>query len=239
MYDTASRISTGHHVRSRAILRCRNRAGGDPRRPHDRGHRRRRPRKRRRPHHGGREDHARSHQLHGQVRARSGLPRHDRGAAGLSSPGPDVGGEHLQLRHRLHRIHRRQGRRHHRHLGVRSRRNHSRRHRSLHPAQRSGASRTRLSAARAQRRRAGSRRTDRSLGRSRAAGRHGSGGRDLRDHERRRHHGARAAAHRVLPPARPEDADRRRTHPLSHGARALRAAAGRDRCAHRSMASSA
>ena len=31
------------------------------------------------------------------------------------------------------------------------------------------------------------------------------------------------AAHRILPPARHEDADRRRAHPLSHGARALRA----------------
>ena len=101
-----------------------------------------------------------------------------------------------------------------------------RRHRSRDAAQRSGASRTRLPAARPQGRRAGSRRTDRSFRRSGAHGRNGSRRRDLRDHERRWHHGARAGADRVLPPARHEDADRRRGHPLSHGARALRAAAG-------------
>ena len=108
-----------------------------------------------------------------------------------------------------------------------------RRHRSRDPSQRSRASRTRLPASRPQRRSAGSRRTNRSLRRSRAPRRTGSRRRDLRDHERRRHHGARSRAHRILPPARPEDAHRRRTHPLPHGARALRAAPGRNDRAHR------
>ena len=117
--------SQSHMSTQASILRCRNRAGGNPRRPHDRGRRRRGPRERRRPHHGRREDHARSHQLHGQVRPRPGLPRHDRRAAGLSAPRPDVGREHLQLRHRVHRIHRRQRRRLDRHLGLRPRAHHS------------------------------------------------------------------------------------------------------------------
>ena len=62
--------------------------------------------------------------------------------------------------------------------------------------------------------------TEASVDLARLAG-HDSGRRHLRDHERRRHHGARAGVERILPAARHEDADRRRTHPLSHGARAL------------------
>jgi 3,4-dihydroxy 2-butanone 4-phosphate synthase/GTP cyclohydrolase II len=38
--------------------------------------------------------------------------------------------------------------------------------------------------------------------------------RHLRDHERGRHHGARAGPDRILQHARPQDGDRRRTHPL-------------------------
>jgi 3,4-dihydroxy 2-butanone 4-phosphate synthase/GTP cyclohydrolase II len=64
---------------------------------------------------------------------------------------------------------------------------------------RSGAPRPHVSAARPQRRSAGARRTDRSFRRSGAPRRHGSRGHHLRNHERRRHHGARARSDRVLP----------------------------------------
>ena len=62
------------------------------------------------------------------------------------------------------------------------------------------------------------------------------GGRHLRNHERRRHHGARARADRVLPRAQSEDAHRRRTDPLPHGARALCAARGRSADRYRATA---
>ena len=84
-----------------------------------------------------------------------------------------------------------------------------------------------LPAARSQGRRAGACRPNRGFGRSRATCGTGSRRRHLRDHERRRHHGARARAKRVLSRAWLEDVDRRRTHSLSHGARALRSPPGR------------
>ena len=62
------------------------------------------------------------------------------------------------------------------------------------PAGRSGAARPRVSAARPRRRRAGARRADRGFGGSRAPGGTGARRRHLRNHERGRHHGARAAA---------------------------------------------
>ena len=41
------------------------------------------------------KSHARGHQLHGEVWARTGLPGDDRRAARLLAPRPDVGGEHV------------------------------------------------------------------------------------------------------------------------------------------------
>ncbi len=73
--------------------------------------------------------------------------------------------------------------------------------RSRYPTQRSRTSGTCLSAARSQGWSAGACRPDRSFGRSRATGGTGSRRRHLRNHERRRHHGARTGAKRVLPRA--------------------------------------
>src|ERR1035437_5954646 len=81
-----------------------------------------------------------------------------------------------------------------------------------------GAAGTRLPATGAQGRSAGARGTDGSFGGFGAAGRHGPGGDHLRNHERRRHHGARAGPDRVLPPARNENADGGGVDPLPHAA---------------------
>ena len=71
-----------------------------------------------------------------------------------------------------------------------------------------------FAAAGAQRRRAGARRPDRSGGGSRAHRGAVSGRRDLRNHERRRHHGARAGADEVRQAAQAADDHGRRSDPV-------------------------
>ena len=63
-------------------------------------------------------------------------------------------------------------------------------------------------------RRARARRPDRGIGRPGPPGRAAAGRGDLRDHERRRHHGPHARPRRVLREARPEDVHRRRPRRL-------------------------
>ena len=166
--------------------------------PPDRPGGRRRPRKRRRSGPGRGENHAGSDQLHGQVRPRPDLPGAHRRPLRRAAPAADVADEYLGARHAVHRIDRRAARHHHRHQRRRPRHHHSCGHRSGHAPGRPGAARPRLSAARAARRRAGARRTDRSFRGSGAHRRTRSRRRDLRNHERRRHHGAPAAADRIL-----------------------------------------
>ena len=78
-----------------------------------------------------------------------------------------------------------------------------------------------FSPARPRWRRAGARRANRSLGGSGAHGRTRQLRRDLRNHERRRHHGARSATGGVLRPPQLEDDLRGRADPLPHEDRAL------------------
>ena len=99
----------------------------------------------------------------------------------------------------------------HRHLGRRSRGDGAGGDRSGDEAGRSRAARPHVPAARAHRRRAGARRPDRSGGRSRADRRAVSGRRHLRNHERGRHDGARAAADEVREEARAADDHGRRS----------------------------
>ena len=86
-------------------------------------------------------------------------------------------------------------------------------------AGRSRAARPHVSAAVAHRRRDGARRPDRSGGRSRAHRRSVSGRRHLRNHERGRHDGARAAADEVREEARPADDHDRRSDQVPHAHR--------------------
>ena len=73
-------------------------------------------------------------------------------------------------------------------------------------------------------RRAGPRRPHRGGGRHRAPGRAEPGRRDLRDHERRRHHGAPAGPRRLRAAARPQDRHHRRPDRLSPADRTAGAA---------------
>ena len=100
-------------------------------------------------------------------------------------------------------------------------------HRSRVPCERPGASRPHVPAARARGRRAGARRTDRGQRGSGAAGRPHPGRRDLRNHERRRHHGARAATGGILQPPQPQDDFRGRPDPPPAEAREVHPARGR------------
>ena len=93
---------------------------------------------------------------------------------------------------RLHRLHRGARGRHHRHLGGRPGAHHPGRHRPRVHARRPGAAGPRLPAHGPAGRRARARRPDRGGRRPGAARRPEPGRRHLRDHERRRHHGARA-----------------------------------------------
>ena len=84
---------------------------------------------------------------------------------------------------------------------------------------RSGAARPHVSAARADRRRARARRADRGGRRSGAHRRAVSGRRHLRNHERRRHDGARAGAGEVREEARPADDHHRGSDQVPHAHR--------------------
>ncbi len=145
---------------------------------------------------------------------------------------PDDQRQRVALRHRLHRIHRSPRGRHHRHQRRRPRPHHPGRRRSRLAPLRPGAPRPHLSPARPQRRRARPRRANRSQRRSGPHGRTQPLRRHLRNHERRRHHGARARTHRLLPPAQPQDDHHRRDHPLPHGQRAPGRAPGRSHRPH-------
>ncbi len=86
----------------------------------------------------------------------------------------------------------------------------------------SRAARPHLSVAGARRRCAGAGGADRGGGRSGAHRRPDTGGRDLRNHERRRHDGARAGAHEVRQAAQAADDHDRRSDSLPHADRGPR-----------------
>ena len=117
-------------------------------------------------------------------------------------------------RHGDLRVDRREGRHQHRHLRGRSRAHDSGGDQSGDAAARSRAPGPRLSAARAVRRRARARRPHRSRRRPGAHRRPAARRCDLRNHERRRHDGARAGAHEVRAQARPADDHDRGPDPL-------------------------
>ena len=132
----------------------------------------------------------RAKQLHLELMSRSNRSRHS---------------------HRLHGVDRGARRGLDRHLGARPRAHHRRRHRPDQGLSRHRHAGPRLPAGRPGRRRAGPRRPYRGCRRSRAPRRALSGRRHLRDHERRRHHGAAARPGRLCAASRAED---RRPSPI-------------------------
>ena len=107
--------------------------------------------------------------------------------------------------HGLHGVHRGARGHRHRHLRARPRAHHRHRHRPHQGLQRHRLARPRLPADRARGRRAGAGRAYRGQRRSRPARRPLPRRRHLRDHERRRHHGAHARPRRLRPAPRPQD----------------------------------
>ena len=189
-------------LRPELPLADRGRDRGCARRPHVHPGRRRGPRERGRPRHPGPVLRRRRRQLHGQARPRPDLPgAHPRALRG-AGPAAHGAGQRAAHLDRVHRQHRGPGRRHHRHLGGRPGADHRGRHRSGQPPRGPGGTRPHLPAHGPRRRRAGAHRAHRGGGRPVAARRARSVGRDLRDHERRRHHGAPARPRRLRPAAR-------------------------------------
>ena len=200
---------------------------GHAQRPHGRARRRRGSRERGRPRHRRADGDARRDQLHGQARARADLPDADAGArAGAQSR---VHGAHERAR-----------------ATAPPSRSRSRRAKASRPASRP-ADRARTIATAIDPTkgaddivspghvfplvareggvliRAGH--TEASVDLARLAGLL-SGGRDLRDHERRRHHGAHAGPRAVRAAARAEDRHHRGSHRLPAAQRHARAARG-------------
>ena len=140
----------------------------------------------------GRED-----QFPGDPRPRAHLHADHRRARRAPQSRADGGAEPLGPRHELHGLDRSGERRGHRHLGEGSRAHDSRGGRARCEAVGHRAAGTRVSAHRATGRCAGSRRAHRSMLRSRGVGGTHSGGRAVRNHERRRHHGASSRSHRL------------------------------------------
>ena len=180
--------------------------------PHGHRLRRRGPRERGRPHHGGPVRHRREHQLHGQGRPRPHLPRAHAAALRRARPAADDEPQRGAPADRVHRLRRGARRRDHGHLGGRPGAHHPGRHRPRVRAGGPRAARPRVPAHGPARRRARALRADRGGRRPGQARPPEPVRRHLRDHERRRHHGARARPRPVRAQARAQDHHRRRPH---------------------------
>ncbi len=145
------------------------------------------------------------HQLHGDARAGSDLPRAAGNADRCARPAADEPQELQPPRDRLHPVDRGARRGDDRHLGRRPGADRLGRHRPDEGCGRHRDTRPHLSAARPRRRRAGPRRPYRGGGGRGASRGPQPLGRDLRDHERGRHDGAPARPRRLRAEAQAED----------------------------------
>ncbi len=202
---------------ARSVRPDRGRRRGVPRRPDDHRRRRRGSRERGRPDDRGGEGHARSDQLHGAPRPRADLPVDDARAARRARDSADGLAEHVAVRDRRSACSiEAKGRTT---TGISAADRAATVLAAIDPATQavgSGAARPHVSAAGPHRRRDRARGADRGGGRSRADRRALSGRRHLRNHERRRHDGARAAAREVREEARPADDHDRGSDQVPH-----------------------
>ena len=201
---------------------------GSAQRAHDHPGRRRGPRERGRPRRLRADGDARRHQLHGQARPRPRLPVADGPARGAAAARVHGAPERGAQPHGLHRLHRGARGHRHRHLRPRPRPHHRHGHRPHQGLHRHRLAGPRLPADRARGRRAGARGPYRGQRRPCASGRPLPGRRHLRDHERRRHHGAHARPRRLRPAPRAQDRHHRGPDRLPPAPRQDRQGGGED-----------
>ena len=169
--------------------------------------------------HPGPDGNARGHQLHGALRPRADLPRARQRPGARPRPRADAQAQRVPPRYGVHRLHRGARGDHHRHLRLGPVAHHRGRHRPPLRAGRPDLAGSRLPPRRTRRRRAGADRAHRGERGPRPARRPQPVRRDLRDHERRRDHGADAGPRGLLPAPQRQDRDHRGPDRLPAAAR--------------------